>query len=219
MTVTVIVPTFNEEENIGILIDQIRKYNYEIIVCDDGSTDNTREIVKEKKVTLVDRHRCKVKGLTAAVLDSFDYVETDKAIIMDADFQHPTKKLPELERKLDSFDLVVGSRKSIPEWSISRRIISIGANFLARFRLFIVNKDFKDPMSGFFGIKTKLMNKIIKKHKKDFVGTGFKILFEAVKFAPRKIKIGYVKYVFGKRTRGKSKISKKHFVSLLKSLR
>ena len=51
MTVTVIVPTFNEEENIGILIDQIRKYNYEIIVCDDGSTDNTREIVKEKKVT------------------------------------------------------------------------------------------------------------------------------------------------------------------------
>ena len=100
---TIIIPTINEEKTIGTLIKKILEIDGEIniIVCDDGSLDNTREIVLSfgENVKFVDRKNYKEKGLTASVITGTELSETENIIVMDGDMQHPPGIIKEIYEK------------------------------------------------------------------------------------------------------------------------
>jgi dolichol-phosphate mannosyltransferase len=129
---------------------------------------------------------------------------------MDADLQHPPELLPlMLEKAYKGYDLIIASRYikggSIEYWSISRRIISFGAIFLAHL-LFPKIKNIKDPISGFFMFKREIVKNIHLNPK------GFKILLEIL------VKGNYqsvveVPYLFRERRKGKSKLNSKEIIN------
>ncbi len=220
MSLTIIIPTFNEGENLLKLIPALLNLYplAKIIIADDGSTDDTKNVsLSFKGVTFLDRSSRKIKGLTASVIEAASITKTENFVVIDADFQHPPEKIKEVEQKLSTFQIVACRRKSTKGWPLSRKLISLGGELFAKSRLFISRAPIlKDPMSGFFGVKTRFFNDIVKENY--FVGEGFKVLFDFVKRLPKNTEIGEVLFDFGLREKGESKISKKHFYLLIKSV-
>lgn len=220
---TVIIPTFNEEKSISVLLKLlVDNYpNISVIVSDDGSTDKTREMVGKfkRKVYFLDRKNEPIKGLTISVIDGIKKCKTRFFLVMDGDLQHPWKKVSEIYAKLSSGNkLVIASRERVDEkWPISRKIISYGATFLGRLKLLPKNYFSFDIMTGFFGMETKLATKVISKNKSVFIPEGYKILFDFLKVLPKNNVVS-VSYVFGSRKYGHSKLASKHFYFFIKSL-
>jgi len=220
---TVIIPTLNEESNILELLNLIEKLykNISIIISDDGSEDSTQYIIKEyskknKKIKLLDRSEMAVHGLTASVVDASKTVKTKYTVVMDGDLQHPPEKIEDIVRELRKGNcLVAGARKKVFDWSLDRRIISKVAAFLGKIRLLSKGIVCKDILSGFFGIKTKIIKGI---KKENFEITGYKILFDILKNIKRDTKIKNIYYDFGMRKRGHSKIGKTQIISFLRAL-
>lgn len=220
---TVIIPTLNEAKNISELI-KILSGSYKgikIVVADDGSSDGTKEIVREigrrnRNVKLLDRSKEHIHGITASVVDAAKASETPYIIVIDGDLQHPPEKIGEIAEKLNNgADIAIGTRQRvIGSWPLQRRMMSLTATSLARIRLMRV---IKDPMSGFFGARNELFKKVIAEGEKRFVKEGYKVLFDFLKCAP-KARIAEVPYNFGERKRGKSKINARHVAHFLKSL-
>ena len=221
--VTVIIPTLNESKNIGQLLDAIKSSyrGIKILVCDDGSTDNTREIVihSSPNVRLIDRVGKQIHGLTASVLDGINNVDTDYFIVMDGDFQHPYEKIRELVNSLRlGNDLVIACRTHVPEWRYHRKIMSYVATMIGKISLMCIKKPIKyDILSGFFGGNTKFF-KDITTCENTFNLTGYKILFDVLKIIPNETKISEVFYVFQTRYGGKSKIGLRHILVYFKSI-
>ncbi|MHA1306382.1 MAG: glycosyltransferase, partial [Candidatus Heimdallarchaeota archaeon] len=225
--VTVITPTFNENENIGLLMETLTDMykNISIIVADDGSTDGTREQVREfhKKnpnVVLLDREEAEIHGLTISVKEAILMTTTPYYIVIDCDFQHPPEKVGEIAVRLDDgFHYVIGERDEIPDWPFTRRLISWGAKVIGKFSHFIHRSaTCTDVMSGFYGADTTYSKKVIEDHPKGFRPKGYKIMFELLKHSKKKeTRVGRVGYVFNPRVRGESKIAKKHIFEFLKS--
>ncbi len=223
MSATVIVPTFNEAGNIEELVRRVVSDNegIKVIAADDGSKDGTQQIVsrisaKNSNVSLLDRSKEKVKGLTVSVTDAVKLAKTDYVVVIDADLQHPPEKVKEIIKKLEEFDIVVGTRRTIPaDWPLSRKVISKTATMLARLRLM---RSVKDPVSGFFGARTALFKQVLGKKENKFEPKGYKVLFDLLKYCPRNTKIGAVYYDFGLRKSGSSKISGKQVRLFFKSL-
>lgn len=212
---TLIIPTFNEGKNIEQLLAAIRQQypSMNIIVSDDGSTDGTREIATNTPgCTLLDRSGEPVHGLTVSVLDAIRLARTEFCVVMDGDGQHPYEKVGEMVEKLrGGADVVVGSRESIPNWRLERRIISMGATFLGRLALFVRGApQCSDVMSGFFGVKRDLMSGYIESDYDAFVLEGYKVLFDLLKLLPSETVMDTVGYDFGERGGGESKIGWKH---------
>jgi dolichol-phosphate mannosyltransferase len=220
---TVILPTLNEEKNIGELVAEISRLcpSAIVIVADDGSRDSTLEIAKKAGATVLDRKNEGVKGITASVLDALEKVETLYFVVIDSDFQHPPEKICEIVSELEKGnDLVCARRESVPNWGLHRRIISLGADFLGKTRLTLLGNPVpRDIMSGFFGGRTEFVKASVQKNPKRFVGKGYKVLFDLVKGMKKgEVKIAEVPYVFGMRQRGTSKISMKHILFYLESV-
>ena len=221
--ITIIIPTFNEEDNILELLKIIEKLykNIRIIVSDDGSTDKTKKIVrkyskKNKKIKLLDRSEKAVHGLTASVVDASKQIKTKYIIIMDGDLQHPPEKIKEIVRELrKGNDIVAGVRRKVFNWSLDRRIISKVATFLGKSRLLLKGAICNDILSGFFGIKTKLIQDI---NQNKFEMQGYKVLFDILKNIDKNTKIKNIYYDFGMRKRGHSKIGLKQILSFLRAL-
>ncbi len=220
---TVVIPTLNEELNILELLNLIENLykNISIIVSDDGSTDKTQEIIKRynnknKKIKLLDRSKKIIHGLTASVVDASKTVKTKYTIVMDGDLQHPPEKIKEIVKALrEGNELVVGERKKVFDWPLNRRIISEIATLLGKSRLLLKGATCEDILSGFFGIKTKLVQDIdINK----FEMKGYKILFDILKNIDKNTKIKNICYDFGMRKRGHSKIGLRQVISFLKAL-
>ena len=182
MNITLVIPTYNEAENIPILIERVFRIFDEaelpgsVIVVDDNSPDETWKIcqeLKERYPRLDVIRRIKERGLSSAVLEGFRSSGSEILGVMDADLSHPAEKLPELLRPLinGTADFVIGSRYildgEIEEWSISRKLSSKLAT-LAAYGLTSV----KDPMSGFFFLKREVIDGIKLNPK------GFKICLE-----------------------------------------
>jgi dolichol-phosphate mannosyltransferase len=217
MNSTIIIPTLNEEKNIGLLCARLKELypTTRIIVSDDGSYDKTRYVAQVAGATIINRTNRAIKGITAAVVHAAQHVTTDNIIVMDADFQHPPKKVGEIMTKLESHDIVIAAReKVLGNWGITRKAQSKIGTLLAQLRL---QKKVKDPLSGFFGIRKRMWETV---NKKNFELRCFKILFNILKnvTTEQKKTIGYVAYEFDLRKHNKSKIGTKHIFFFLRNL-
>ncbi|MGC8982195.1 MAG: polyprenol monophosphomannose synthase [Desulfurococcaceae archaeon] len=221
MRVSVVVPTYNERENIGVLIELLDKhlkgFDYEVVVVDDNSPDGTAEVAEE----LAKRYPVKVVkrpgklGLASAIFDGINASSGDVIVVMDADLQHPPELVPALLERLGKCDLVIASRYvrggRIEEWSLLRKVFSVGAVLLARLLVpgcFYV----KDPVSGFFAIKRGLL-----RGWKPIEPRNYKVLVELLKEL-RGARVCEVPYVFKGRRRGTSKLSKSVIAAYVKVL-
>jgi dolichol-phosphate mannosyltransferase len=222
---TIIIPTLNEEKNIGKLILYLTK-NYpriSIIVSDDGSIDETKIIVlnlrkQNKNIHFIDRTICKNKGLTASVLSGIKCCKTKYFIVMDGDFQHPPEKIKQFCTLLQKYDIVVGKRNKVKNWRFDRKLMSQIATLMAKLRLIFKKTKCSDIMSGFLGMKTKIFIKSLKdRGNQKYQLDGYKVLFDFLKLNNKKYSIIEIKYNFGMRTGGKSKIGKKQIIAYLKS--
>ena len=209
---SLIIPTYNEAENICILIPNVievltkQSITFEIIVVDDDSKDLTWKVVQEKfsndaRIRVL--RRVNDKGLSSAVIDGMAISKGKYLGVIDADLQHDEKIIPKMLSEAESNDIIVGSRVvedgGYGEWSFTRKLMSKVATLLAKIMLPI---SIGDPMSGFFIIKRDLYDELAPVINP----RGFKILLE---FLARKkgIKAKEIGYVFKNRLHGETKMS------------
>ncbi|KKN79344.1 hypothetical protein LCGC14_0341260 [marine sediment metagenome] len=156
LSISVIIPTRNEKNNIKKLLSQIMPYGYEVIVVDD-SDDNTPEIARKSGANVI---KGRGLGLAQAVLDGIDATDSDFIIVMDSDLQHPSSLLPQIVANLKRHDLVVvtkHTKEAMSELSWWRKLQSNLAVWAAHM---IVPAPVSDPMTGYFGIRRKCLEGI-----------------------------------------------------------
>lgn len=213
----VIIPTYNEKENIEKIIRAVRQLeeDFHILIVDDGSPDGTASIVKGLQKEFQDSlfliERSGKLGLGTAYLTGFNWAienNYDYAIEMDADFSHPPKDLPRLLSACteDGADLSIGSRYcngiSVINWPIGRVIMSYYASAYVRF---VLGMKVYDTTAGFKCYSRKLLETIDFDNIK-MKGYGFQI---EMKYNAYKLgfKIKEVPIIFVDRTEGTSKMS------------
>jgi dolichol-phosphate mannosyltransferase len=160
LNITVIIPTYNEAENIPKIVSALLLLplpGLRVLVADDNSPDGTGHLVDQIHATeprVSALHRKKKVGLGRAYLDAFQVAMNagaDYLVQMDADFSHPPEKILEMAEKIDGYDLVIGSRYveggSLDEnWPIWRKRLSAFGNGYART---ILNMPIRDCTGGF----------------------------------------------------------------------
>lgn len=212
--VSIIVPTYNERENVRELIPLIasiateNNIDYEIIVVDDNSPDGTWRVAQE----FASQYNVKVfvryneRGLSSAIIHGAEKASCPCIVVMDADFQHPPEKIPDIVGLLEKgCDVVVATRYSrgggVEGWSRLRLIVSKAATLIAKLFLPPTRRT-SDPMSGFFGVRRGLLL------NPDIKPMGYKILLEILVKNPD-AKVCDTPYVFRSRRKGVSKLGKK----------
>ena len=153
MKTLIIIPTYNEYDNLHPLLEQIFTYApaSDILIVDDNSPDGTGKLADEisgQNPQVHVMHRVGKLGLGTAYIAGFKYAvehQYDAAFEMDADFSHDPRYLPDFLKAIESADLVIGSRYvnggGTPNWSLLRRFISGGGNIFARVMLGIPVRD------------------------------------------------------------------------------
>jgi dolichol-phosphate mannosyltransferase len=213
----VLIPTYNEKENIASIIDAVLSFEagYHILVIDDGSPDGTANIVRDIMQNNAGRVfiECRPSklGLGTAYIHGFKWALSkgyEYIIEMDADFSHNPKDLDRLCAACDEgADVAVGSRYvkggSTDNWPLDRKIYSQGGSAYTRI---ITGMSVKDPTAGFVCYKRKVLDSINFDNIK-FIGYAFQI---EMKFASWKLgfKIKEVPIKFVDRKIGVSKMSK-----------
>ena len=213
MKLTVISPTLNEAENVPHLVEELERslgdIDYEILIVDDDSADQTWSIAQKISATnprVRVLRRMQNRGLGMAVIDGFSNARGDALACIDADLQHDPSILPRmLEELLGGTDVVVGSRYvaggSAGKWDRLRRLQSWFATKTAQFLLGI---KLKDPMSGYFLVWRKDFSEI----KDQLNGRGFKILLEILTRL-HAARVKEIPYTFRPRISGESKLTGK----------
>ena len=170
--ISLIIPTYNESENIRLLIPKLiqlfteNQMNFEIIIVDDDSPDLTWKVAKkisEKDSRVSFIRRISERGLSSAVMTGMASAKGFYLGVIDADLQHDETIIPMMIKKLETCELVIGSRRigegSYGEMSFFRRLISKAATLMAKIFLPI---NITDPMSGFFIVKKEIIDEILK---------------------------------------------------------
>ncbi len=166
--VTVVVPTYNERNNLPHLVASVRLHGYRIIIVDDGSPDGTGLIadgIAQSDAMVLVIHRQKKQGLGPAYAAGFDVAlaqGADVIVEMDADFSHNPTDLPRIIALIgEGADLAIGSRYvrggSTPDWPLGRRLISRGGNLYAGFMLGI---PIRDATAGYRAFRAEALQKI-----------------------------------------------------------
>lgn len=217
MTTRIIVPTYNEKENIEPLVVQLlsQPLDLGVIVVDDNSPDGTGEIADRLAAEHPDRvqviHREGKLGLGTAYIAGFRRAMAegvDTIITMDADFSHPPDRIPSMVAKIEEgYDLVIGSRY-VPggravECTLPRRILSWGANAFART---LLSLKAHDTTAGFRCYRREVLASIA---LDQIFSDGYSFLMEMLyKVQQQGWRIGEVPIVFHNRQQGVSKISR-----------
>jgi dolichol-phosphate mannosyltransferase len=219
--ISVIVPTYNERENIIPLVEQIHhalsNHEYRILFVDDDSRDGTAELAQSLSpkypVSVIVRQD--QKGLASAVVDGLKHTNGETIVVMDADLQHPPEVLPDLLETINNgADIAVASRY-VPGggchgWGLIRRIISRVAIFLSH--LFLPStRHVKDPMSGFFMFSRQVVANA------ELKPAGYKILLEILVLGDFHHAVE-VPYTFRIRSRGESKLSGRQQIAYLRHI-
>ncbi len=217
----VIIPTYNEKENITLIIDTVFSLpkDFDILIVDDNSPDGTAEIVKDLQQnyntnTITRLHllqRPGKKGLGTAYIEGFRYSlqhHYDYILQMDADFSHNPKDLVNLYLSCAEWDtdLAIGSRYAtgvnVVNWPMGRVLLSF---FASKYVQMITGIPIHDTTAGFVCYRRKVLETIALDEIK-FVGYAFQI---EMKFLTWKFgfRLNEVPIVFTDRTRGQSKMS------------
>ena len=212
--ITILVPVFEEKNNILKFVNKISKvlknYKFEILFIDDDSKDGSLEELKQirNKYSFVNfisrksKNRDPIESLKLGIT----YINTDLICVTDCDLQHDVDKIPSMINKIinENYDLIIGSRflnkKNDIGLKLRRRINSKLGNFLSKL---VGIKNVKDPLSGFFLIKTKYIKYDVKKIE----SKGFKILLSILYLIQNKVKIFEMDTDFFYRKEDKSKLN------------
>jgi dolichol-phosphate mannosyltransferase len=211
LQMTVVIPTFNEVDNVEILLDRIglalAEIEWEAIFVDDGSKDGTPELIEhlaqqDRRVRLI--RRIGRRGLSSAVVEGALASTAPVIAVIDADLQHDEKILPVLYRAVaGGKELAIGTRYagtgSTGEWDAARLKISRFATSLAAP---IMKTPLSDPMSGLFAIRRD----VLLEAAPNLSSVGYKVLLDLVASAPRPLRCAEVGYTFGTRQHGESKL-------------
>jgi dolichol-phosphate mannosyltransferase len=220
-TISIVVPTYNEKDNITPLVERLSRTlanrKYEILLVDDNSKDGTVDIAARlaEKYPVKILVRLSERGLATAVLHGFKYAKGNIIGVMDADLQHPPEINAELLKAVENgADMAVASRYvpggGCPNWGLVRRVISKGALSLAHIFLPTTRK-VKDPMSGFFMFKREGMDQI------EFKPIGYKILLEMLVMGNFQ-SVVVIPFIFEDRSSGRSKMKARQQIDYLKHI-
>jgi len=224
-TLSLVIPTFNEAENITPLIQQLyfvlteKNISHELIVVDDDSPDKTWEVAKELTVEIPSLkviRRIGSSGLATAVVCGWAHASGRFLGVIDGDGQHPPELLPDLLSKFDEeIDVVVASRHlpggGVPNWSKMRQLLSKGAQALGVLLLPGTVGQVTDPMSGYFLVDRKVIANC------DLQPVGYKILLEVLARGNAN-KVAEFPYYFQLRESGSSKVRAIHYLDYLRHL-
>ncbi len=216
MKALVIVPTYNERENIAAIIKAVLKESaeLEILVVDDNSPDGTAKIVAEMqkengKIHILKRNgkmglgSAYVAGFKFAIQQKYDYI-----LEMDADFSHDPDEIPRMLEAIKNNDLVIGSRYlngiNVVNWPLRRLILSY---FAAKYVRFITGMPLNDPTGGFKCFRREVLEKI---DLDDIISDGYSFQIE-MNFRTwcNNFRIKEIPIIFTDRRSGHSKMSKK----------
>ena len=210
--ISIVIPTFNEKENIRTIITRvlevIKKGNIdaELLIIDDNSPDGTAALatsMARKHPEIRVEVRKNERGLSSAVLRGFKLARGDIFLVMDADLSHPPELIPKLLAPIIArkCQIAMASRYikggGTEGWPASRTAVSKGATFLAKLVTSV-----KDPMSGFFALRSSVISDV------DLNPKGYKIALEILARGNYKTVIE-VPFIFKDRAAGKSKLSRK----------
>lgn len=223
---SVVIPTYNEAENIGPLIlkiENIFQYygiNGEIVIVDDNSPDGTADIVKKylakfDNIRILER-KAKL-GLGYAYKEGFKAVSGRVVMEMDADFSHDPSDIPRIFQKcINDSDVVIGSRYvrsgRIVGWNFVRRMVSFFANILVDVFLRL---GVKDNTAGFRAYRREALDAILPNVKCNSYDFQVEMLLKAKK---QGLTLKEIPVVFRERARGKSKLGRKEFLKFIKML-
>lgn len=210
--ITIVVPTFNEVDNVPLLVARLEEVlsgrNWEVVFVDDDSPDGTANAVRaiarrNAKVRLI--HRIGRRGLSSACVEGILSSSSPIFAVMDADLQHDDSKLsPMLERLVeDDLDIVVGSRyveggDTAGLNSYRLKISRLGTKLAQR----LLKADLTDPMSGFFVMRRSAFERSVRHLSLQ----GFKILLDIFASAERPLRYAEVPCEFHPRQHGESKL-------------
>lgn len=219
---SVILPTYNEAENIQAVISAVQAALrevplHEILVVDDDSPDGTWRIVDDLG-DLDHRIRCHrrlhKRGLASAIFDGLARAQGDVLVVIDADLQHDPEVIPSLVSALKQADVAVASRYAAggatSSWSSTRRCMSRLATSLGRWASGL---RISDPMSGFFALRRRTFRGV----EAQLRPRGFKALLEILSKAPG-AEVAEVPYTFRPRRAGTSKLGADVMLDYLLSL-
>ena len=218
-SVSIIVPTYREAENIPELVERLEKIkdlfeSFEVFIMDDNSPDETQNVVANlKKDWLKLIVRKTNRGLSPAVIDGMKLAQKSILLCMDADLSHPPEAIPAMVDALtEGHDFVVGSRyieggKLDEEWTLFRRINSLVATAMAR-----PFTNIKDPMSGFFALRRESFERADRLNP-----IGYKIGLELIVKAHCK-NAKEIPIHFADRVKGESKLNMKEQLRYLQHI-
>jgi dolichol-phosphate mannosyltransferase len=211
----VVLPTYNEANNLEALINQIQSGfpGVHVYVVDDNSPDGTGKLadrIAERSSFVHVEHRPAKLGLgtayrfafTQPIIDSFDYI-----IQMDSDFSHEPEQIPNFVKELSgNSDFVIGSRYmpggNIPNWSVGRKLLSRFGNLYIRFMMGVPIADCTSGYRGFTQKSLKSLNVLSVK------GEGYIFIAAMAKAGHnKKLKMKEIPITFNDRAAGKSKMS------------
>jgi len=216
MKTLVIIPTYNESENIERIVPEIldKDQSIDVLIVDDNSPDGTGELadkMAEKNSKIFVIHREKKSGLGTAYKAGFRYaIENgyDYIFEMDADFSHDPKCIPSFLEAIKEADLVLGSRYisgvNVINWPMSRLLLSYYANVYTRW---VTGLPVKDATGGFKCFRRKVLESVdLDKVKSEGYSFQIEVSLRAWK---KGFKIKEIPIVFEDRREGRSKMSKK----------
>lgn len=207
--VTVVIPTLNEAEAIGKVIDELKKYGIEnIIVVDGHSTDGTPEIAKQKGVKVIFQEG---EGKTAAIRTALKHVKTPYVLIMDGDYTYSAKYVKQLYEKIrEGYDEVIGARI----WTKKTQdlIFRFGNKMLTTLFNFLFGVKLSDVLSGMYIVKRNSISTTL------FETKGFSIEAEiAAHIASTTMRIAEIPIIYRKRL-GRKKLGVKHGLLIAKDM-
>lgn len=208
---SVVIPTFNERENVPILYERLivalDGIDWEAVFVDDDSPDGTWAAVNE--IAQRDRRvrglrRVKRRGLSSACIEGILASSAPIVAVMDGDLQHDETRLPLMyEAAREGAGIVVGSRYadggSVGVFSERRQQISGAATWLAGL---VLKQPVSDPLSGFFALRRETFEDALPR----LTGSGFKILLDVLASVREPVKVVEIPFTFGSRVHGDSKL-------------
>ena len=216
---TIVIPVYNEANNLGILIPKIYKelinLKFELIIVDDSSNDGTSKVLKKfKKKNFKHIIRKKERDLSRSCIDGFKKARFKNIIVMDGDLQHKPSDIKKILYKFfrGNPDFVIGTRDLFKKKKHNLNFLRL---FASRMLILLVNfllgRKTSDPMSGFFMFKKEVFTKSQKK----LIKKGYKILLDLIYIKNQRVKIIDVNINFDSRIKGKSKMSLKILIDLI----